>query len=329
MNKHLPGRAEPLTNRSEVLWPWPQTLSAWQVVALRAPDAGLWNHWLDCGPGDLHWHSGAASARVEAHVRWASASHGAAALAQGAKVWLHPSETGPARLVALRPRFGRDAVWRMAWLDDEGAPRAVWRLNDGTPAAVWQRFLTDQGGAGRPDEAVGPVAVQDAAPGNRSLHDDWLATRDCQEAARLHLRWGLDRLGLLQRADARFVQALDRSALPELLERSARAGIDLAAEMSHSGGSLVWQGPPRTQRVAGAALSATTGVVTWQVPAMAVASAWWVRHPTRWGLSSGIELFDDQRQLLLRLGLSAQDGRSASCPWRQLLAEAAEATPRH
>lgn len=215
---------------------------------------------------------------------------------------------------------GRGEAVHKIYLTSHSEPKAYERLLEKYRAAD-QEGLTEVDRsplppkASKPDEAVDVPAFQAA----------WLALQDTHDFLPLLKEYGLDRLQALRLAPEGYAQQVSRESVAALFQKAAEAQVPIMVFVNSSGCIQIHTGPVRKLLTMGDWFNVMDPDFNLHLNMKGIAQAWVVKKPTRDGLVTGLEAFDEEGEQIVYCFGKRKPGQPELESWRELVADTAAA----
>lgn len=171
--------------------------------------------------------------------------------------------------------------------------------------------------APRPDRA-------DAEIDRVSFHRHWRALQDTHDFFGLLQEFGMSRAQAMRLAEPEFAWAVEPLALRRLMEGAVASQTPIMCFVGNPGCIQIHTGPIHTLKVMGPWFNILDPTFNLHLREDRIAKAYVVRKPTRDGIVTSLELFDDSGFCFAQFFGERKPGRAELAPWRDI----AEALPR-
>lgn len=215
--------------------------------------------------------------------------------------------------------------------DDHGvAVHKIYLERDGGDAAAWRSVVGD-----RVAPPV-PLAIAPPPPRRADRPDDaidvaglaagWDAMTDTHEFFHLLRRHEVGRVQALRLAGEGRARPVAASALSDVVHDAAEAGTKIMIFVGNAGCIQVFSGPVNRIVRKGPWFNVLDPGFNLHLREDRIASSWVVRKPTRWGLVTSLELYDDAGEVIALVFRKRDDREQAEDPaWSAVLDRLAEA----
>ncbi len=195
---------------------------------------------------------------------------------------------------------------------------------DGTDRQAWAALVASLPCAEPPAsltvEAVEPEPPRaDDAIDSEELRRSWAAMKDTHDVYPLLRRLGVGRLQALRLLGAQWAQAVEVSALNELLTGAATDGEPLMVFVSNAGSIQIFSGEVHRIVAADGWLNVLDPGFNLHIRESGIASAWIVRKPTDRGLVWAFEAYSEEGDTLLQVFGTRTEDRSQRPSWHARL----------
>ena len=159
------------------------------------------------------------------------------------------------------------------------------------------------------------------------LREGWRALQDTHEFFMLLNRFGVARTQALRLAQPELTTAVSPSALTWVLEKASAAELPIMIFVGNPGCIQIHTGPVKNVKPMGPWMNVLDADFNLHVRADHVHSAWVVRKPTRDGVVTSLELFNEAGENIALIFGKRKPGQPESPEWRALAEELAQALP--
>jgi len=159
------------------------------------------------------------------------------------------------------------------------------------------------------------------------LREGWRALQDTHEFFALLNRFSVARTQALRLAEPELTTAVAPSALTWGLEKASATALPIMVFVGNPGCIQIHTGPVKNVKPMGPWMNVLDPGFNLHVRADHVHSAWVVRKPTRDGVVTSVELFDEAGDNIALIFGKRKPGQPESPEWRALAEELATALP--
>ncbi|WP_323120454.1 hemin-degrading factor [Burkholderia alba] len=158
------------------------------------------------------------------------------------------------------------------------------------------------------------------------FHAAWDAITDIHQFLGITRKFGVTRTQALRLAEPRYAQRVGVDALRRVLDGAAASGLPIMVFVGNHGMIQIHTGPIANVRDMGPWLNVLDPGFNLHLREDMIASAWVVRKPTRAGIVTSLELFDQAGQNIAMLFGEGKPKRPELAGWRDLIATLPAAT---
>lgn len=234
---------------------------------------------------------------------------------------------------AVTEAAGHGIRHSLQFFDGAGtAIHKIYLVDDSDPEAyraLVEKYLdADQSPGLRVTPAVPPKPDRpDGEIDRDSLREGWLALQDVHDFMALLTREKAGRVQAMRLIGSDLAWPVTAGAFRKALEDAAATGLPIMIFVGSPGVIQIHSGPVENLREVGPWFNVLDPDFNLHLKTDGIASAWVVRKPTRDGIVTSLEIFDDRgRQIALMFGVR-KEGQPERVDWRAL-AESLERLPR-
>jgi putative hemin transport protein len=187
--------------------------------------------------------------------------------------------------------------------------------------ALTERFRAKEQDAGlviaalpkrRPDWPDGQIDVA-------TFHKHWRALQDTHDFFGLLQEFGVSRAQAMRLAEPEFAYRVEPAALRRMLEAASESQTPIMCFVGNPGCIQIHTGPVRTLKVMGPWFNILDPGFNLHLREDAIQQAWVVRKPTRDGVVTSLELFDEDGFCFVQFFGERKPGKPELEAWRDIV----------
>lgn len=172
------------------------------------------------------------------------------------------------------------------------------------------------------DGATKPIDEVDAA----ALVQDWSNMKDTHDFYGMLRKHQVNRLDALYLAGEQFAYQLDRGAVTTMLEKAAAEKLPIMVFAGNRGNLQIHQGKVQTIRLMESWINVLDPDFNMHLRGDHMDSVWVVKKPTTDGVVTGIEVFDNKKNMIVQFFGLRKPGIPELNGWRELVNELPKVT---
>lgn len=192
-----------------------------------------------------------------------------------------------------------------------------------TDVAAWNALVASL----RHDEQVDvievtpypPVKIEGEAASVEALRDAWSAMTDTHQFFGLLKKLNFERLNALETVGEDFAWQLDHSAVESMFREVAGTELSIMAFVGNDGCIQIHSGPITNVSPMGPWLNVMDETFHLHLRLDHVTAAWAVRKPTKDGHVTSVELYDENRELIIQFFGKRHEGENERTEWRAVV----------
>ncbi len=157
-----------------------------------------------------------------------------------------------------------------------------------------------------------------------SLLNDWQNMKDTHDFFGMLRKHRVNRKDAVELSEGKFSYRLDKSSLRSMLEKAALEHLPIMVFAGNRGNLQIHQGKIQTVRVMDQWLNILDPDFNMHLKTDHIESVWVVKKPTADGIVTGIEVFDDKKEMIVQFFGLRKPGIPELEKWRELVAEIAK-----
>lgn len=303
-------------------------------ILLLSPEAfsfaRLRSDWKELFTAFTRWGRCMALTRNDAVVSEVKGSYGEASFhgpmgivhAEGEAIDLRMFSSSWAAAYAVEQQK-EDKILRSVQIFDRHG-RAVHKVYpEALPESDWKDFIASFKG----DEADLPISDAPARAERRipesfdrdGFRMDWSQLQDTHDFFALLRKHGVDRMSALEVVGKDYAEELGADKLITLLQEARKSQLPIMIFVGNSGMIQIRSGIVQTTRELGAWYNVLDPDFNLHANMSKLKRAWIVRKPTRFGVVSSLEIFDEEAELAVSIFGYRKDESAPSADWTNLL----------
>lgn len=189
---------------------------------------------------------------------------------------------------------------------------------------AYHRIIADFAAAEQKQE-IEIVAVKNTP--TKSIHEvnkqalltDWAGMQDTHDFFGMLRKHQVTRLDALELAEGKFSYRIEKSVLKDMLEAAAKDQLPIMVFAGNRGNIQIHQGKIQTVRLIDSWLNILDPDFNMHLREDHIFSAWVVRKPTSDGDVTGIEVFDENKEMIVQFFGLRKPGIPELAKWKELV----------